>query len=62
MSENTEQTDITFKTQSQAANYFGVNRRTFAEWQASGCPGSPNKYELRPIVLWMIEQRRNQRW
>lgn len=60
--ENKSEEDIVFKTQSAAAAFFEVNRRTFADWLASGCPGKPGRYSLREICHWMISLRRCSRW
>ncbi|MDB4731635.1 hypothetical protein OAF74_02230 [bacterium] len=54
--------NIIFPTQSATANYFGINRRTFADWLAQGCPGKPKRYDLQELCQWIVKQRRYDGW
>lgn len=48
-------------TQDEVANHFGVNRRTFAEWLAAGCPGKvKGAYDLAAITAWRALNRPEQ--
>jgi hypothetical protein len=39
-------------TQKEVASFLRINRRTFAEWQGEGCPGTAGSYPLDEIVAW----------
>ena len=62
MTSSTESTNIIFRKQSEAADYFGVHRRTFCDWLSAGCPGKPGAYDLQEICRWIVLQRRSGSW
>lgn len=44
-------------TQTAAAASLSVNRRTFIDWLAEGCPGEQGNYVISEMVLWARENK-----
>lgn len=45
------------KSQREVAATLGINRVTFADWQAEGCPGVRGNYVMCEIINWARENK-----